>query len=99
MKITNQQPVENQGGNRTIQNIQKTAGTETAVKTASAVKTAPAEKVDISSRSRDIADLMSQVNQLPDVRAQKTREIKQAVDSGTYTIDPRRIAEKLLKEL
>jgi flagellar biosynthesis anti-sigma factor FlgM len=42
---------------------------------------------------------MSAVNQLPEVREAKVREIKQRVDAGTYTVDPRRVAEKILKEI
>jgi negative regulator of flagellin synthesis FlgM len=99
MKITTQQPPENQNTNRNIQNVQKPVGTEQAEKAAPAKQPAPADKVDISGRSREIADIMSSIDQLPDVRAQKVQELKQAVDGGTYSIDPQKIAEKLLKDL
>jgi negative regulator of flagellin synthesis FlgM len=99
MKITTQQPPENQNTNRGIQNVQKPAAKEQAEKAAPAKQPAPADKVDISGRSREISDLMASVNQLPDVRAQKVQEIKQQVDAGTYTIDPQKVAEKLLKDI
>ena len=99
MKITTQQPPENQNTNRTIQNVQKPVDTEHAEKAAPAKQPAPTDKVDISGRSREIADIMSSVNQLPDVRAQKVQELKQAVEAGTYSIDPQKIAEKMLKDI
>lgn len=99
MKITTQPPPENQNTNPGIQNVQKPAGAERAEKTAPAKQPAPADKVDISGRSREIADIMSKIDQLPDVRARKVQELRQAVDAGTYSIDPRKIAEKLLKDI
>jgi negative regulator of flagellin synthesis FlgM len=99
MKITTQQPPENQNPNHGIQNVQKPVGAEQMEKAAPAKQPLPADKVDLSSRSREIADIMSSIDQLPDVRAQKVQEMKRAVDAGTYSIDPQKIAEKLLKEL
>jgi anti-sigma28 factor (negative regulator of flagellin synthesis) len=55
-----------------------------------------------SSRSDEawvIADLVALVNELPDEREQKVRSIKARVDAGTYVIDSRRIAERILREL
>jgi negative regulator of flagellin synthesis FlgM len=99
MKINTQQPPENQNTNRGIQNVQKPAGAEGVEKAAPAKQPAPSDKVDISGRSREIAEIMSSIDQLPDVRAQKVAELKQAVDAGTYSIDPQKIAEKLLKDI
>jgi negative regulator of flagellin synthesis FlgM len=99
MKINTQQPPENQNTNRSIQNVQKPAGLEQADKAASAKQPAPADKVDISGRSREIADIMSSIEQLPDVRAQKVQELKQAVEAGTYSVDPQKVAERLLKDI
>jgi len=42
---------------------------------------------------------MSAVNGLPDVREARVQEIKKSVDAGTYTVDPRKVAEKMLKYL
>jgi negative regulator of flagellin synthesis FlgM len=97
MKITIQQPPENQNTNHGIQNAQKPAGADSAEKAVPAKQPAPADKVDISGRSREIADIMSSIDLLPDVRAQKVQELKQAVEAGTYSIDPQKIAENLLK--
>ena len=99
MKITSQQPSENQNTTRGITSMPKPVSTEQAEKAASAKLAAPADKVDISGRSREVADIMASINQLPDVRAQKVQELKQAVETGAYSIDPQKVAEKLLKDI
>jgi negative regulator of flagellin synthesis FlgM len=88
-----------QGQSRTAQNVQKTPAVAAKNSTTEVRKTNPGDKVDISTRSKEIADIMSAVNQLPDVRAAKVTEIKKSVDAGTYTVDPLKIAEKILKEI
>ncbi len=99
MKIDANKPPEIRGQNRSAQNIQKSPGVEPKGKAAGVGKTNAADTVDISNKSKEIADIMSAVNQLPDVRNNKVQEIKQRVDTGTYTVDPRNVAEKILKEI
>ena len=99
MKIDPPKFPESQGLSQGAQNIQKTPGVSPRDKATEAKKTSPSDTVDISNRSKEIADIMSAVNQLPDVREGKIQEIKQSVDAGTYTVDPRRVAEKILKEI
>jgi negative regulator of flagellin synthesis FlgM len=99
MKIHSDKPLENQGVNSSAKNVQKPASTVPAAKADQAMNTGPTDKVDISGRSKEIADLMSAISKIPDVRDQKVQDIKQAVESGAYAVDPRKIAEKLLKEL
>ena len=100
MKIHSNKPPENQGPNRSVQNIQKAPSTEARdVKASQANKAGPADKVDISGKSKEIADLMAAVNQVPDVRDVKVQAIKQSVEAGTYTVDPRKIAEKMISEI
>jgi len=99
MNINSNKPLENQGPNRTTQSVPKATGGETKDSVVQARKVESADTVNISSQSKEIADIMSSVNQLPDVREQKVQDIKQRVDAGTYTIDPRKIADKLLSEL
>jgi flagellar biosynthesis anti-sigma factor FlgM len=49
--------------------------------------------------AQKIADVMSAVSLLPDVREARVREIKRAVDAGAYIVDPWRIAESMLKNV
>ena len=99
MKIDSPKSPESQGLSQGAQNIQKTPAVAPKDKAAEVKKTNPSDTVEISSRSKEIADIMSAVNQLPDVREGKVQEVKQSVDAGTYTVDPRRVAEKILKEI
>jgi flagellar biosynthesis anti-sigma factor FlgM len=53
--------------------------------------------VDISTRRREIAGIMAAINLLPDVRYNKVREIKRRIETGTYTVDPCKVAEKMIE--
>jgi negative regulator of flagellin synthesis FlgM len=59
---------------------------------------APEEKVDLSNRARDIQQLRDAVNQLPDVREDKVRELKDQVDKGAYDVNGQKVAEKMVSE-
>jgi flagellar biosynthesis anti-sigma factor FlgM len=54
-------------------------------------------KVDVSDKSKEIATIMAKINHLSDVRECRIEEIKQSIEAGMYTIDPRRIAEKMIR--
>lgn len=61
---------------------------------------APApDRIDISDRSKKISELMARIEKLPEIRVDKVRQIREAVESGTYEIDPRKIVDKILREL
>ena len=62
-------------------------------------KTSTAGKVDVSSKSKEIVDILAAIDRLPDVRDSRIREIKQSIETGMYTIDPCRIVEKMLRGL
>lgn len=59
---------------------------------------APEEKVNLSAKARDIQQLKNAVNQLPDVREDEVRELKDQVDKGAYSVDGQKIAEKMVTE-
>ena len=99
MKIDNNKPLGTQGPGRGAQNVQKSQPADQKLKAPEGVKSGPADTVNISSQSKQIADIKAAVSQLPDVRESKVQEIKQSVDAGTYTVDPRKVAEKILKEI
>jgi flagellar biosynthesis anti-sigma factor FlgM len=52
-----------------------------------------------SGRSKEVSDLVAAISLLPEVREAKVRELKKAVDSGTYQVDPGKVAECILKEV
>jgi len=99
MKLYSNKPPENQGPNRSARNVQKPAAADQMDPAGPMKKTGIADRVDISGWSKEIADIMTAVNRLPDVREARVQAIKKCVDAGTYTVDPRKVAEKMLKYL
>ncbi len=99
MKIYSNQPPESPGQNRGAQNLQKPAAAEPREQATQARRSASADRVDIPGWSREVADIMCAVNQLPEVREARVRNLKQRIDAGIYTIDPLRIAERILKDI
>ncbi|MGB9716296.1 MAG: flagellar biosynthesis anti-sigma factor FlgM [Thermodesulfovibrionales bacterium] len=77
---------------------QKISQAQKTTKTGKSDKTLSSDKVRISEQGKKIAELMSAIDQLPEIREEKIREIKDAIESGTYQIDPYKIAQKLIEE-
>jgi negative regulator of flagellin synthesis FlgM len=58
----------------------------------------PEEKVDLSTKAKDIQQAKNAVNQLPDVREAKVQEVKTQVDKGAYKVDAGKVADKMVNE-
>ncbi|HQL00892.1 MAG TPA: flagellar biosynthesis anti-sigma factor FlgM [Smithellaceae bacterium] len=58
----------------------------------------PEEKVDLSTRAREIQQAKVEIARLPDVREEKVQEIKSQVDNGTYNVSGEQIANKMVGE-
>lgn len=56
------------------------------------------DSVSLSSKAHTLSRLETAMADLPDVNEAKVAALKQAVDSGTYEINPRSIAEKMLAQ-
>lgn len=96
MKIYNNKPPHLQD---LSQNVQKPSNPESKEASQASAKSSSADRVNISSKAREIAELMSVLSQMPDVRAEKVAEIKKAIESGNYNINPAKIAESILNEI
>ncbi|HAM52148.1 MAG TPA: flagellar biosynthesis anti-sigma factor FlgM [Nitrospiraceae bacterium] len=96
MKIYGNKPPEgldrSAGADKTTRGPQKT-------QTSGTDKLQAADKVDISGQGKEIADIMASVNQLPDVRTDKVNQVRQAIESGSYSVDPSKVAQKILREI
>lgn len=99
MKINSNIPPDSQAAAQNAQNIQKNQAAEPRDKAVQAQPAGHVDKVDISTRSKEIADIMSAVNQLPETRDQKVQELQKSVDAGTYTVDARNVANKIISEM
>jgi negative regulator of flagellin synthesis FlgM len=63
-----------------------------------AATVAPEEKVDLSTRSKDLLQIKKAVSQLPEIREEKIQELKTQIEQGTYKINGDKIAEKMIGE-
>jgi negative regulator of flagellin synthesis FlgM len=57
------------------------------------------DAVTISDNARSIAAATKAVTDAPDVRQDRVSELKAAIAAGTYSIDSRRLASKLVTSL
>ena len=57
---------------------------------------APAAKVAISARSRELHEALRAANAAPDVREDVVADVRARITSGSYRIDPERIARGIL---
>jgi flagellar biosynthesis anti-sigma factor FlgM len=98
MNINFDKPPKSQGPVRNNEGVRK-PGTADAMDQVTRVKKAalPGRR-NISVWSKEIADIMSSVSRLPEVREAKVREIKANIYSGVYAVDPRKVAEAILKK-
>ncbi len=53
----------------------------------------------MAGRQMEIDELVDAVRALPDVRVDKVEAIRTAIESGTYVVDARKVAEKMIEEL
>lgn len=95
MKINNNKPPENQDLSLKIRDINKADIKNKMVEK----KNGLIDKVNISGAGRDMAALMNEINKLPDIRENKVKAIKEAIEANNYNIDIKKIAEKILGEL
>jgi negative regulator of flagellin synthesis FlgM len=96
MKIQGNKPPESQGVKL---DIQKVSRPDSKNALAQAGKAGPADKIDISAEGKEVAEIMSAMDQMPDIRTDKVNAVKKAIESGNYNIDPLKIAGKILSEL
>ncbi len=54
--------------------------------------------VRISSDSCEAQRMLGEVQDVPDVREQKVRELRALISSGTYRVSGARVAESMIKE-
>ncbi len=102
MNINSSKPPEGQGPSCSAQNarnVQQSQAAEQKDNAAPTQQTGSADRVDISGTSKEIADIMSAVNQLPDVRNDKVQAIKQSIDAGTYSVDAGKVASSIINSI
>lgn len=64
--------------------------------TSSNSRPAAEDTVSLSEQSLQVRDLQQQLENLPEVDAEKVEAIKQEIAKGNYPLDPERIAQNLI---
>lgn len=57
------------------------------------------DQVKISEKAMEFQFAMQKIKEIPDVRREKVDTIKKQIESGTYEVDGKKIAEKILESL
>ncbi|MBU0909777.1 MAG: flagellar biosynthesis anti-sigma factor FlgM [Proteobacteria bacterium] len=58
-----------------------------------------ADTVDLSSSSRDVQKMKEILDQTPAMRMEMIESLKKQIDEGTYQVDARDIADKMMDDL
>ncbi len=89
--------------NKIIQDRAKVGSKEGSGKGESAESSSKAggssEQIVLSSKAKDIQRAQEAVRSAPDIRVDKVNRIKQQLSDGTYQVNTRDVAEKILKEI
>lgn len=56
------------------------------------------DEVSLSDEAKSLASARQAVNDAPDVREGKVREIRQSIQDGTYSVSPRALAQTMLDQ-
>ena len=60
--------------------------------------TVATERVDLSTEAKDFQRIKQILDETPDVREEKVRELKDRIESGNYAVDSGKVAAKMLGE-
>lgn len=58
-----------------------------------------ADKVEFSQNARQFKTLLQEANNTPDVRMDRVEALRAQIGAGTYKVDSRAVAEKLIENL
>ncbi len=99
MKIQGRRPPDGHEISLNIQRSRNVSGTEAKGQVNEPQRQRQSDRIDISQRGKEVAAIIASLNSLPDIREEKVQALKEAIDKGTYKIDPVKIAEKMLSEI
>ena len=60
---------------------------------------ATVDKVVLSPKAREIQEARSLMEDVPDVDVKRVAQVRHEIDTGTYKIDGRQIAERMMREM
>ncbi|RLC28290.1 MAG: flagellar biosynthesis anti-sigma factor FlgM [Deltaproteobacteria bacterium] len=56
------------------------------------------DKVDLSETAREMQEMKTRLDAVPDIRGEKVEEIKNRIENETYQIDAKKIAIKMIRD-
>ena len=59
----------------------------------------PRDSIELSPENTEYRQILKRIEEVPDVRSDRVERIRQALESGTYQINSRIIADRILQEL
>ena len=80
-----------------VSNIQDGGKTDGLAKEGSS-QTVKEDKVVLSPKAKEVQEATKLIKELPDIREEKVAKLKEEIEQGTYRIDGKKIAFKMLKE-
>jgi negative regulator of flagellin synthesis FlgM len=81
-----------------IQQYQKSDIMKKEAETQQGISSPLTERVDLSTKAKDIQQIKQIIDQTPDVRAEKVQEIKHQIETGSYNVNAEKVAEKMVSE-
>ena len=95
MKIHGNGPIDdrNQVGN--VQDLNKKREID---KSADTQKSGSNDKVSLSGKAKEINELKGLIGDIPDIRRDKVDDVQRAIDTGTYSFDSVKLAQKIIEE-
>ncbi len=57
------------------------------------------DRLEVSDKAKDFQVAMDKIKDLPDIRKEKVERLKKEVQAGTYNVEGRRIAEKMMESI
>ena len=95
MKITGKSPYVNLGSY--VKNIKDNANADAA---SGRVRneTPQSDKVVLSPKAKEIQEVKRLLDSIPEIREEKVALISEQIEKGTYEVDGKKIAQKMLRE-
>jgi len=98
MKITGGNPFGKIGDYASHINKNKSKSTAVSEDKQSIKVLSSGDSVELSPEAKTMGQALKAMEALPDVREEKVAEIRERIANGTYQIDGREVAEKMIKE-
>jgi len=57
------------------------------------------DSVDLSTENTEYAQVLKQINKVPDIRHERVEEIRKSLEAGTYDINSHLVAKRIIQEV